>query len=81
MAAAPSMWGAAGEPGYDPTAMGQPVTVIEKPSNQGGVVRFEINRTLTGMGHDTYAPCSLKDLQDKGYDYWALGHIHQPVIG
>jgi hypothetical protein len=34
--------------------MGQPVTVIEKPSTQGGVVRFEINRVLTGMGHERY---------------------------
>ena len=34
--------------------MGQPVTVIEKPSSQRGVVRFEINRTLTGMGHERY---------------------------
>ena len=34
--------------------MGQPVTVIEKPSNQPGVVRFEINRTLTGMAHERY---------------------------
>lgn len=34
--------------------MGQPVSVIEKPSSQGGVVRFEINRTLTGMGHERY---------------------------
>lgn len=31
-------------------------------------------------GHDTYAPCSEADLQAKGYDYWALGHIHQPEI-
>lgn len=34
--------------------MGQPVTVIEKPSSQSGVVRFEINRTLTGTGHERY---------------------------
>lgn len=34
--------------------MGQPVTVIEKPSSQPGVVRFEINRTLTGTGHERY---------------------------
>lgn len=26
--------------------------------------------------HDVYAPCSLQDLRDFGYDYWALGHIH-----
>ena len=34
--------------------MGQPVTVIAKPSSRAGVVRFEINRTLTGMGHERY---------------------------
>ena len=27
--------------------------------------------------HETYAPCSVDDLERKGYDYWALGHIHQ----
>jgi hypothetical protein len=34
--------------------MGQPVTVIEKPSSRPGVVRFELNRTLTGTGHERY---------------------------
>ncbi|MCU0271217.1 MAG: hypothetical protein MUF83_21615 [Acidimicrobiales bacterium] len=34
--------------------MGQPVTVIEKPSSRQGVVRFETNRVLTGMGHEYY---------------------------
>jgi DNA repair exonuclease SbcCD nuclease subunit len=28
-------------------------------------------------GHERYAPCALDDLRLKGYDYWALGHIHQ----
>jgi DNA repair exonuclease SbcCD nuclease subunit len=28
-------------------------------------------------GHDVYAPCRLADLQASGFDYWALGHIHQ----
>ena len=28
------------------------------------------------LQHETYAPCSRKDLIEKGYDYWALGHIH-----
>ena len=27
-------------------------------------------------GHGVYAPCTLRDLQDSGLDYWALGHIH-----
>lgn len=26
--------------------------------------------------HDTYAPCRLETLVNKGYQYWALGHIH-----
>ncbi len=34
--------------------MGQPVTVIEKPSSRAGVVRYEINRSITGMGHERY---------------------------
>ena len=29
-------------------------------------------------GHAPYAPCTPKQLADHGYDYWALGHIHQP---
>ena len=33
-----------------------------------------------GEGHDTYAPCSVSDLVSKEYDYWALGHIHQPAV-
>ena len=26
--------------------------------------------------HETYTPCSVAGLALKGYDYWALGHIH-----
>jgi exonuclease SbcD len=31
-------------------------------------------------GHEPYAPCSIQDLRQCGYDYWALGHIHQPTV-
>jgi hypothetical protein len=34
--------------------MGQPITVVEKPTAAPGVVRFETNRSLTGMGHERY---------------------------
>jgi hypothetical protein len=34
--------------------MGQPVAVAEKPSSRPGHVRFELNRSLTGMGHERY---------------------------
>ena len=30
--------------------------------------------------HESYAPCSLRDLQGAGFDYWALGHIHKHHI-
>jgi predicted phosphodiesterase len=40
-----------------------------------------LHTSLTGApGHDTYAPCALADLVQKGYDYWALGHVHQPRV-
>lgn len=31
-------------------------------------------------GHESYAPCRLDELVQKGYDYWALGHIHQRQV-
>jgi len=27
-------------------------------------------------GHEPYAPCTLAELIAKGYQYWALGHVH-----
>ena len=36
-----------------------------------------LHTSLTGRaGHDTYAPTDLPTLLRKGYDYWALGHVH-----
>ena len=34
--------------------MGQPVLVVEKPSRRPGIVRFEANRNLSGMGHERF---------------------------
>jgi DNA repair protein SbcD/Mre11 len=31
-------------------------------------------------GHDPYAPCALDDLITAGYNYWALGHVHERRI-
>jgi DNA repair exonuclease SbcCD nuclease subunit len=28
------------------------------------------------VGHAPYAPCRVDELVAKGYDYWALGHVH-----
>ena len=45
---------------------------------------FNIGVLHTGMGgmdgHANFAPCTLDDLVAKGYDYWALGHVHHGVV-
>lgn len=47
-----------------------------------GVFNIGVLHTgLGGMGgHLNYAPCSLDDLVNKGYDYWALAHVHQAAV-
>lgn len=30
--------------------------------------------------HANYAPCNLADLRDAGFDYWALGHVHEHAV-
>lgn len=47
--------------------MGQDVTVVAKPSSNPEILRFEINRSLTGMGHERYR--SLVDvIRDRPVD-------------
>lgn len=45
---------------------------------------FNIGVLHTGLGglggHANYAPCTLDDLVNKGYDYWALGHVHKAQV-
>ncbi len=37
-----------------------------------------LHTSCTGhAAHETYAPCSVADLAARGYEYWALGHIHE----
>ena len=43
--------------------------------------RYAIGLLHTQIGGPSpYAPCSLRDLQESGMDYWALGHVHAPRI-
>lgn len=46
--------------------------------------RFNIgvlHTALTGReGHELYAPCAIEELANRGYDYWALGHVHAHEI-
>ena len=42
------------EGGLTSGTMGQPVTFLSTNSPKPGVIRFELNRFLTGMGHERY---------------------------
>jgi len=40
-----------------------------------------LHTSMTGReGHDNYAPCAEACLRESGYDYWALGHLHQREV-
>ena len=56
--------------------------VLDYPVSVSGAFNIGVLHTgLGGMaGHANYAPCSLDDLVNKGYDYWALGHVHQASV-
>ena len=57
------------------------LTVTFGPAEKG---RFNIGLLHTSLdgreGHAVYAPCTASDLCAKGYQYWALGHVHQQEI-
>jgi len=52
------------------------------PAAVPGVFNIGLLHTaLNGRdGHDPYAPCSEQELAALGYDYWALGHVHQREV-
>jgi hypothetical protein len=40
-----------------------------------------LHTSLTGReGHSDYAPCTVETLRSRGYEYWALGHVHQREV-
>jgi DNA repair exonuclease SbcCD nuclease subunit len=55
---------------------------IRYPLASNGCLNIGLLHTsATGReGHERYAPCSLDSLKSKGYDYWALGHIHKREV-
>lgn len=52
------------------------------PAARSGLFNVGVLHTaLTGRaGHEPYAPCRVEDLIARGYDYWALGHVHTREI-
>jgi len=52
------------------------------PDPLGGWLNIGVLHTaLEGSAqHAPYAPCTQAQLSAKGYDYWALGHVHEHAI-
>lgn len=52
------------------------------PAAHPGTINIGVLHTaLSGReGHSPYAPCTLDGLRAHGYDYWALGHVHQREV-
>ena len=56
----------------------EPLLPKFKPPIEAAVNIGIMHTSLAGApGHDVYAPCNVVDLHAAGFDYWALGHIHQ----
>ena len=54
----------------------------EYPTGDSGLINIGLLHTCFNgqLGHEPYAPCTLDDLRSKGYDYWALGHVHNYTV-
>jgi len=51
--------------------------VPDYPDPVDGLFNIGLLHTACGSSaHENYAPCSVDDLVRRGYDYWALGHVH-----
>ena len=52
---------------------------VNYPSPVSGYLNIGVLHTaLEGnSAHANYAPCSIAELEARGYQYWALGHVHE----
>jgi DNA repair protein SbcD/Mre11 len=48
------------------------------PAAEPGLLNIGLLHTSVDgrEGHASYAPCTVEQLRNHGYDYWALGHVH-----
>lgn len=53
-----------------------PVAPRDSDMPEVAMLHATVSGSLGYAGHGKHAPCSQGDLIEKGYGYWALGHIH-----
>jgi DNA repair exonuclease SbcCD nuclease subunit len=67
--------------GYDNPAVQDNLAAGFPPACPGLFNIGLLHTSLAGyQQHEPYAPCSVQDLVDRGYDYWALGHVHERTL-
>ncbi len=56
------------------------VTFYRKPGSRLFHIAMLHGNVDGDLLHETYSPCSRRDLIERGFDYWALGHIHKRSV-
>ncbi|AIM17356.1 DNA repair exonuclease [Bacillus sp. X1(2014)] len=56
--------------------------IVEYQKEEGADFHIGIlhGNEASGTVHDNYAPFTVQELQEKDFDYWALGHIHKRAV-
>lgn len=63
--------------GFAERSANENLSLSYPPAEPGWFNIGVLHTSLTGREpHAVYAPCSVEDLRSRGYDYWALGHVH-----
>lgn len=67
--------------GFQTQAVRKDLSAKYPPAMPGYFNIGVLHTCATGReGHEPYAPCTIDGLLSNGYDYWALGHVHQQEV-